>query len=114
MKLSTIDDVVARRTRRPGAGITAGGTGGTTAWRAFMTASIGPVKADPYLWPYDGTVPVDRVALVCIDWQTDFCGPGGYVDAMGYDIALTRAGLPATARLLTHARELGMPGDPHA
>ena len=73
-----------------------------------MTARIGPVKANPYLWPYDGSVPADRTALVCIDWQTDFCGPGGYVDAMGYDIALTRAGLPATARLLAHCRELGM------
>ena len=69
---------------------------------------IGPVKASPYLWPYDGSVPVERTALICIDWQTDFCGPGGYVEAMGYDIALTRAGLPATARLLAHARGLGM------
>ena len=73
-----------------------------------MTASIGPVKADPYLWPYDGTVPVSRTALICIDWQTDFCGKGGYVDSMGYDIELTRAGLPATARLLAHVRDLGM------
>jgi len=73
-----------------------------------MTASIGPVKANPYLWPYDGSVPVDRTALICIDWQTDFCGKGGYVDSMGYDIELTRAGLPATARLLEHVRALGM------
>jgi nicotinamidase-related amidase len=73
-----------------------------------MVARIARVKAEPYLWPYDDAVPVDRVALLCIDWQTDFCGPGGYVEAMGYDIALTRAGLPATARLLTHARALGM------
>jgi nicotinamidase-related amidase len=73
-----------------------------------MTARIGPVKATPYLWPYDGTVGVERTALICIDWQTDFCGPGGYVETMGYDIALTRAGLPATARLLAYAREHGM------
>src|SRR4051812_28750105 len=72
------------------------------------SARIGPVPADPYPWPYDGSVPVGRVALVCIDWQTDFCGPGGYVDAMGYDISLTRAGLPATAKLLDHVRGLGM------
>jgi nicotinamidase-related amidase len=70
---------------------------------------IGPVKATPYDWPFDGSVPVERAALICIDWQTDFCGPGGYVDAMGYDIGLTRAGLPATQRMLAHARATGMP-----
>ena len=37
-----------------------------------MIATIGPVTADPYLWPYDGRVPVSRTALLCIDWQTDF------------------------------------------
>ena len=73
-----------------------------------MTATIGPVHADPYPWPFDGRAPVTRTALICIDWQTDFCGKGGYVDSMGYDIELTRAGLPATARLLDHVRSLGM------
>jgi nicotinamidase-related amidase len=73
-----------------------------------MTARIGPVRAVPYLWPYDGSVPVDRTALICVDWQVDFCGKGGYVDSMGYDIELTRAGLPATARLLEHMRGAGM------
>ena len=73
-----------------------------------MNATIGPVKADPYPWPYDGAAPVAKTALICIDWQTDFCGKGGYVETMGYDIELTRAGLPATARLLEHARGLGM------
>jgi biuret amidohydrolase len=72
------------------------------------SAAIGPVVADPYPWPYDGTVKADRVALICIDWQADFCGPGGYVDRMGYDIELTRAGLPGTARMLAHARATGM------
>src|ERR687885_547903 len=71
-------------------------------------ATIGPVTADPYPWPYDGTVTADRIALICIDWQVDFCGPGGYVDRMGYDIELTRAGLPGAARMLSHARATGM------
>lgn len=69
---------------------------------------LGPVAADPYPWPYDGTVAADQAALMCIDWQVDFCGPGGYVDRMGYDIGLTRAGLPAAARMLAHARAIGM------
>jgi nicotinamidase-related amidase len=66
------------------------------------------VEAEPYAWPYDGQIDVARTALVNIDWQTDFCGPGGYVDAMGYDLNLTRAGLEPTQRVLAVARELGM------
>jgi nicotinamidase-related amidase len=73
-----------------------------------MTTRIGPVPANPYRWPYDGSVDVANTALICIDWQVDFCGKGGYVDSMGYDIELTRAGLPATAKLLEHVRGLGM------
>jgi nicotinamidase-related amidase len=66
------------------------------------------VPADPYPWPFDTAVPIDKVALLCIDWQTDFCGPGGYVDRMGYDLELTRSGLPGTQKLLAHVRDLGM------
>lgn len=69
----------------------------------------GPVvDADPYPWPYDGHIDPARTALLCIDWQTDFCGPGGYVDAMGYDLSLTRAGLRPTAVVMAAARRLGM------
>jgi len=77
-------------------------TTATTGWR------VGPVVADPYRWPFDGSVSTENLAVICIDWQTDFCGPGGYVDRMGYDISLTRAGLPATAALLELARRTGM------
>jgi nicotinamidase-related amidase len=70
---------------------------------------FGPVDANPYPWPYDGTFDVARTALVNIDWQVDFCGPGGYVDKMGYDLKLTRAGLEPTARVLEAARHAGMP-----
>ncbi|HTJ74456.1 MAG TPA: isochorismatase family cysteine hydrolase [Acidimicrobiales bacterium] len=66
------------------------------------------VKAEPYAWPYDGPVDPSKTALVCIDWQVDFCGPGGYVDTMGYDLKLTRAGLEPTATVLAAARAVGM------
>src|ERR1700761_4091713 len=66
------------------------------------------VSAEPYDWPFDGALDPAHTALICIDWQVDFCGPGGYVDRMGYDIGLTRAGLEPTARMLTLARETGM------
>ena len=65
------------------------------------------VVADPYHWPYDGAIDPARTALLCIDWQTDFCGPGGYVDAMGYDLALTRRGVAPTARVLSAVRDAG-------
>ncbi|MDT7616427.1 MAG: biuret amidohydrolase [Pseudonocardiales bacterium] len=82
--------------------------GSTPAPASKREATIGPVAANPYPWPYDGSVDAAHTALICIDWQVDFCGPGGYVDRMGYDISLTRAGLPATAAMLAHARATGM------
>jgi nicotinamidase-related amidase len=67
----------------------------------------GQVDASPYAWPYDGALDPARTALICIDWQVDFCGPGGYVDQMGYDLSLTRSGLEPTARVLADLREWG-------
>lgn len=67
-----------------------------------------PVVADPYTWPFDGSIDTSTTALMLIDWQTDFCGPGGYVDAMGYDLNLTRAGLEPTTKVLAAARAVGM------
>lgn len=67
------------------------------------------VIADPYPWPYGGALDPTRTALVLIDWQHDFCGPGGYVDAMGYDIELTRRGIEPTREVLTLWRERGLP-----
>jgi len=68
----------------------------------------GVVDAEPYAWPYDGAIDPSRTALINIDWQTDFCGPGGYVDHMGYDLDLVRVGLEPTARVIAAAREAGM------
>jgi nicotinamidase-related amidase len=70
--------------------------------------SYGPVVAEPYSWPYDEAFRASDTALINIDWQVDFCGPGGYVDAMGYDLSLTRAGLAPTAKVLAAARAAGM------
>ena len=58
------------------------------------------IAADPYLYPFDGDLRPENTALIIIDMQTDFCGEGGYVDTMGYDLALTRAPIEPIRRLL--------------
>jgi len=68
----------------------------------------GPITAEPYNWPFDGGFRPERTALINIDWQVDFCGIGGYVDRMGYDLNLTRAGLGPTQKVLAAAREAGL------
>jgi biuret amidohydrolase len=65
------------------------------------------VAAKPYAWPFDGALNRDNTALMIIDMQTDFCGKGGYVDLMGYDIAASRACIEPIGRLLGRMRELG-------
>ena len=65
------------------------------------------VSANPYDWPFDDRVPLERVALVVIDMQTDFCGAGGDVDSMGYDISLTRAPIEPIRQILTALRSRG-------
>jgi nicotinamidase-related amidase len=65
------------------------------------------IDADPYPWPWNGDLRPANTALIVIDMQTDFCGSGGYVDAMGYDLTLTRAPIEPIRRLLTRLRPLG-------
>ena len=62
------------------------------------------IQADPYRWPFDGVLTPDNTALIVIDMQTDFCGRGGYVDKMAYDISLTRAPIPIIGSLLDAMR----------
>ena len=65
------------------------------------------VQANPYAWPWNGDLRPGNTALIVIDMQIDFCGAGGYVDMMGYDISLTRAPIAPLVGVLARLRDLG-------
>jgi nicotinamidase-related amidase len=65
------------------------------------------VHANPYPWPYNGDLKPSNTALIVIDMQIDFCGVGGYVDKMGYDISLTRAPIEPLRVLMAAMRDQG-------
>jgi nicotinamidase-related amidase len=64
------------------------------------------IDARPYRYPFDGNLKPENTALMVIDMQTDFCGIGGYVDLMGYDISLTRRAITPIRRLLDAVRRI--------
>jgi biuret amidohydrolase len=66
------------------------------------------VPANPYPWPFDGALRRENTSLVVIDMQTDFCGKGGYIDLLGYDISLTRACIDPIRRVLAVFRKQGL------
>ena len=65
------------------------------------------IASTPYPWPYDGLLSPANTALIVIDMQTDFCGFGGYVDKMGYDLSLTRAPIEPIKALMATMRAKG-------
>src|ERR1700693_4479575 len=63
--------------------------------------------SDPYPWPFDGSLRPQNTAIIVIDMQTDFCGVGGYVDKIGYDLSLARAPIGPLANVLAALRPRG-------
>jgi nicotinamidase-related amidase len=66
------------------------------------------VDATPYPWPWNGDLRPGNTVFLVIDMQTDFCGHGGYVDTMGYDLSLTRAPIAPIQAVLTAMRRAGV------
>ncbi|WP_435170690.1 biuret amidohydrolase [Paenibacillus glycanilyticus] len=64
------------------------------------------VTANPYAWPYDGRIDPAKTALLIIDMQIDFCGKGGYVEQMGYDLSLTAKPIEPIKKLLNRVRQI--------
>lgn len=63
------------------------------------------VAADPYPYPYNGDLRPENTMFLIIDMQTDFCGVGGYVDKMGYDLSLTRSPIEPIRKVLQVMRD---------
>ncbi len=65
------------------------------------------VASTPYPFPLSGRLEPGNTALAVIDMQTDFCGPGGYIDRMGLDLAPLRAPIEPIRRVLAAMRDAG-------
>lgn len=65
------------------------------------------VNSEPYPYPYNGDLRPENTVVLVIDMQTDFCGKGGYVDQMGYDLSLTRNPIEPIKQVLAAARAKG-------
>eukprot|EP00850_Spirogloea_muscicola_P019663 SM000196S05355 [mRNA] locus=s196:74801:77978:+ [translate_table: standard] len=90
-------------------------------WRSYLSSRLSvttngnhtmahdqlKVKGEPYNWPFDGDLQPQNTVFLIIDMQTDFCGVGGYVDSMGYDLKLTQAPIEPIKKVLDECRRLG-------
>jgi len=62
---------------------------------------------EPYAWPFNGKLNKTNTAIIIIDMQIDFCAKGGYVDHMGYDVAVMRKPIEPIQNLLKACRAKG-------
>lgn len=65
------------------------------------------ITARPYPFPHDG-LSRDASALIVVDMQRDFLENGGYLAAVGGDVAGTQAAIAGVSRLLVAARGAGL------
>ena len=65
------------------------------------------IEAQPYRWPHGGDLAPASTALIIVDMQRDFCEPGGYISALGYDIAPANALIPRIRALRAAVRAWG-------
>lgn len=67
------------------------------------------INSFPYPWPYDGDISPKNTALIVIDMQHDFCGEGGFLESMGYDISEAKKVINPIKKLLEELRTLNYP-----
>lgn len=67
------------------------------------------VASTPYAFPLNGQFDPPATALLVIDMQVDFCGPGGYMDAMGFDLGFLRGPIAPIQAVLAAFRARRLP-----
>lgn len=70
-----------------------------------MIKNIVIPSSRPYLWPCEGTVNINKVAVIIIDMQLDFCAPGGYIADQGIDLKNAQATIDPIQKVLETVRE---------
>lgn len=76
-----------------------------------MSPSPIPVTVDahPRAWPSGASLDQVRVAVLSIDFQRDFCLPGGFADALGFDLGAIEGAKEQAKVVLAAARRVGWP-----